>query len=191
MSLAVASNRMPWIVTDDIHDREAAPDGFSRLGAYLALRLPAVMQGDPHVLADSARWASFVWATGAAPVMSPGYVAWNDPVEDIQVGWEDGWPLVEIVLRTACPVNLAGWRSWERDFRGNLVEPWHGDRVALSRTSLRMVLKRLALPTPPPDVDDRDDVVRRAKLAVHSVAAGIERALGPVLVRLQEAGVEA
>ena len=115
MTLAITSNPNPTIVTDDVYDRDRASDGFSRFGAYLALRLPAIVDADPDVLSDPVRWASFAWATAAPPVMSPGYVEWNDPIEDIQVGWDDGSLVAEIVLRVDCAVNLPGWRSWDRD----------------------------------------------------------------------------
>ena len=185
MTLAIASNPNPFIVTDDVYDRHRASDGFSRFGAYLALRLPAIVDDDPDVLSDPVRWASFAWATAAPPVMSPGYVEWNNPIEDIQVGWDDGRLLAEIVLRVDCQVNLPGWRGWDRDLRGNLVEPWHGNRIALSRTTLRAVLKGIVLPSAPLEHGNWTDVVWRAKAAVRSVAAGIESVLEPVLLRLE------
>jgi hypothetical protein len=149
------------------------------------MRLPAIVDGDPHVLSDPVRWASFAWATAAPPVMSPGYVDWNDPIEDIQVGWDDGRLVAEIVVRTGCPANLSGWRSWERDLRGNLVEPWCNNRIALSRTTLRAVLKEVALPGPPTDLDDRMEVVRAAKVAVRAVVAAVQPVLEPVLLGLE------
>jgi hypothetical protein len=180
MSLAIASTSKPWILTDDIYDHDRASDGFSRFGAYLALRLPAVWHGDPDVLWDPVRWASFAWATAAPPVMSPGYVEWVDPIEDIQVGWDDGHLAAEVVVRTACPMTLPGWRSWERDLHGTLVEPLYGARVALSRTMLRARLKDVVLPEPPPSADDRDEVVRAAKRAVQAVALAAEGMLRSV-----------
>ena len=150
------------------------------------MRLPAIVDDDPDVLSDPVRWASFAWATAAPPVMSPGYVEWSDPIEDIQVGWDDGHLVAEIVVRTACPVNLPGWRSWERDLRGNLVEPWHGNRIALSRTTLRAVLKEVALPRPPTWLDDRMELVRAAKFAVRAVAAAVQPVLDPVLRGLEQ-----
>lgn len=186
MSLAIASNSTPYILTDDIYDLDRASDGFSRFGAYLAVRLPAIVDDDPDVLSDPVRWASFAWATAAPPVMSPGYVEWSDPIEDIQVGWDEGRLEAEIVVRTGCPANLPGWRSWERDLRGNLVEPWHGNRIALSRTTLRAVLKEVALPRPPTWLDDRMELVRAAKVAVRAVAAAVQPVLDPVLLGLEQ-----
>lgn len=182
MILAIASNPNTTIVTDDVYDRDSASDGFSRFGGYIARRLPAIVDDDPYVLSDPVRWASFAWATAALPVMSPGYVEWDNPIEDIQVGWDDGRLVVEVVLRVDCHLNLPGWRGWDRDLRGNLVEPCHGNRIALSRTILRAVLKDIVLPSAPSDHGNRTDVVWRAKAAVRSVAAGIESVLEPVLL---------
>ena len=180
MTLAIASTSRPWILTDDVYDHDRASDGFSRFGIYLAMRLPAIAHHDPDVLTDPVRWASFAWATAAPPVMFPGYVEWVDPIEDIQIGWDDGHLAIEVVVRTACSVKLPGWRSWERDLRGNLVEPWQGDRIALSRTTLRARLKELALPEPPPSADDREEVVRTAKEAVQALAIALHDVLRPV-----------
>ena len=188
MTLAITSNPNPTIVTDDVYDRDHASDGFSRFGAYLALRLPAIIDADPDVLCDPVRWASFAWATAAPPVMSPGYVEWSDPIEDIQVGWDDGQLVAEIVVRTKCPVNLPGWRTWERDLRGNLVEPWYGKRVALTRTTLRATLRDVSLPVPPMDIGNCGDVVRAAKSAVQAVVNVVEHVLRPVLVGLESDG---
>jgi hypothetical protein len=186
MSLAIASIPTPCILTDDIYDRDRASDGISRFGAYLAMRLPPIVDNDPDVLSDPVRWASFAWATAAPPVMSPGYVDWNDPIEDVQVGWDDRRLVAEIVVRTGCPANLTGWRSWERDLQGNLVEPWHGNRIALSRTTLRAVLKEAALPGPPTGLDDRMEVTRAAKVAVRAVVAAVQPVLEPVLLGLEK-----
>ena len=180
MSLAIASTSRPWILTDDAYDQARASDGLSRFGAYLAMRLPAIVHDDPDVLRDPVRWASFAWATAATPVMSPGYVEWADPIEDIQVGWDDGLIAAEIVIRTACSVALPGWQSWECDLSGYLVEPWHGNRIALSRTTLKATLQDLALPEPPTAVGDRVETVRAAKGAVRAVSVAIEEVLRPL-----------
>lgn len=190
MTVAIASNRTSYIVTDDVYDRERASDGFSRFGRYIALRLPAILDDDPHVLSDPVRWASFAWATAAPPVMSPGYVEWGDPIEDVQVAWDDGHLVAEISVRTKCPIDLPGWRTWERDLRGNLVEPWHGRQIALSRTTLRAALREVVLPPPPVDIGNRREVVRAAKSAVHIVVEVVEHVLRPVLVKLEPDGDE-
>jgi len=171
------------LVIDDAHDRTGASDGFSRYGAYLAMRLPAVADGDPDVLTDPIRWAAFAWATAAPPVMTPGYVTWNDPIEDIELHWDDGRLAAEIVIRTPLTTRLVGWRSWERDPSGNLVEPWHADRVALSRLCLRTVLNA-ALPDPPDQRATHEHNVRAAKHAVSIAASAIEKVLTPVLLAL-------
>ena len=186
MTLALASTPTPCILTDDVYDRDHASDGFSRFGAYLALRFPAIVDDDPDVLSDPVRWASFAWATAAPPVMSPGYVQWNDPIEDIQVCWDDGHLVAEAVVRTKCAVKLPGWRSWERDLSGSIVEPWHGNRIALSRTTLRVTLKEIVLPEPSTELGDRRDLVRAAKIAVRAVGAAVERELEPVLLRFED-----
>jgi hypothetical protein len=188
LTLAIASNPNPTIVTDDVYDRDRASDGFSRYGAYLGRRLPAIVDGDPDVLSDPVRWASFAWATAAPPVMSPGYVEWRDPIEDIQVGWDEGQLVAEIIVRTTCPLNLPGWRTWERDLRGNLVESWYGRRVALTRTTLRATLREVSLPLPPVEISNRRDVVRAAKSAVQAVVNVVEHLLRPVLVGLESDG---
>lgn len=180
MSLAIASTSRPLIVWDDAYDHDRASDGFSRFGGYLAQRLPAVVHNDPDVLCDPVRWASFAWATAAPPVMSPGYVEWVDPIEDIDVGWDDGHLGVQIVVRTASPVTLPGWRSWERDCCGNLIEPWSGNRIALSRTTLFASLRGVALPRPTTAVGDRVEVVWAAKKAIRAVAASIDDVLAPL-----------
>lgn len=172
------------LVIDDIHDLARASDSFSRLGAYLAMRLPAVIDDDPDVLTDPVRWAAFAWATATTPVMSPGYVERNDPIEDIQVGWDDGHVAIEAVLRTDPPVNLSGWRGWDPDHRGNHVEPWYSDRTALARLTLRAILVDLRLPWPPRDEHSRNDIVFVAKAAISSVAGAVEEALAPVVAAL-------
>lgn len=173
------------IVIDDLHDCLRASDRFSRFGAYLAMRLPAVLDEDPDVLTDPVRWAAFAWATATTPVMSPGYVEWSDPIEDIQIGWDDGDLVLEGVLRAHLSVNLPGWRGWGRDLHGNLVEPWHGNRTALARVALRAVLMERRLPSPP-DASSRDDVVFTAKAAVSAVALAIEEVLVPVVAALAD-----
>lgn len=188
MTLAIASNPNPAIATDDVYDRALASDGFSRFGGYIALRLPAIVDDDPYVLSDPVRWACFAWATAAPPVMSPGYVEWSDPIEDVQVAWDDGHLVAEISIRTKCPIDLPGWRTWERDLRGNLVEPWHGRRIALSRTTLRAALRDAVLPLPPADIGNRREVVRAAKSAVQAVVHVIEQVVRPVLVDLEQDG---
>lgn len=169
------------LVIDDVHDLARASDGFSRFGAYLAMRLPAVIDNDPDVLTDPVRWAAFAWATATTPVMSPGYLDWNGPIEDIQVGWDDGHLAVEAVLRTDPPVDLPGWRGWDRDRQGDHVEPWHATRTALTRITLRAMLVELELPSPPGEASSREDIVFTAKAALSAVALAVEDVLVPVV----------
>lgn len=172
------------LVIDETYDQNYASDGFSRYGAYLAMRLPAIIDDDPDVLTDPVRWAAFAWATATTPVMSPGYLEWNGPIEDIQVSWDEGHLAVEVVVRTHSPVSLTGWRGWDRDRQGNHVEPWYGTRTALTRVTLRAVLAHAELPSPPAEASSREDVVLAAKVAVSAVALAVEDVLAPVVATL-------
>ena len=172
------------LVIDDDYDHRHASDGFSRFGAYLAMRLPAVLEDDPDVMIDPVRWASFAWATATTPVMSPGYLTWTGPIEDIQVGWDDGYLAVETILRTRLPSSLPGWRGWDWDREGNHREPWYGDRTALTRVTLRARLVDVRLPAPPEDVLCRTEVVLTAKATIASVATAIDGLLVPALAAL-------
>ncbi len=183
MKAATVTNRQELLVIDDEYDRTRASDGFSRYGAYLAMRLPAVADGDPDVLTNPIRWGAFAWASATPPVMAPGYVTWNDPVEDIELHWDDGRLGAEIVILAPLAARLVGWRSWERDLCGNLVEPWHADRVALSRVSLRTVLD-VALPDPPGQGATSEQNVRAAKHAISIAASAVEQVLAPVILAL-------
>jgi|GEM_PF-3280472 len=172
------------LVIDDEYDRDRASDGFSRFGAYLAMRLPPIVQADPDVLCDPVRWAVFAWATATAPVMSPGYLGWSGPIEDIRMEWDDGHLAVETVLRAELPGYLRGWRGWDRDRDGNHCEPWYGDRTALTRLTLYARLLEVPLPAPPEDARCRTEVVLTAKAAVSSVATAVDHILAPVLEHL-------
>jgi hypothetical protein len=174
------------LVIDEAYDRTHASDGLSRYGAYLAIRLPAVCEFDSDVLTDPVRWAAFAWATATTPVMSPAYLDWNGPIEDIQISWDDGHLAVEAVLRTDPPVNLPGWLGWDRDRQGNPAEPWYAKRTALSRVALRAILEEIRLPRLPQDAHCRQDVVLAAKAAVTAVAVAVEDVLDPVLAALAD-----
>ena len=184
-TLVHATGQTGSLVVNDDYDRDSASDGFSRFGAYLGMRLPAIVLDDPDVLSDPVRWASFAWATATTPVMSPGYLGWRDPIEDIRVEWDDGQLAVETVVRTHPPVHLRGWREWDRDRNGNRCEPWYGDRTALTRVTLRARLPEVRLPAPPEDPDCRTEVVLTAKAAVGAIATAIDRLLAPVMVDLR------
>ena len=174
------------LVIDDDYDRDRASDGFSRFGAYLAMRLPAVLEDDADVMTDPVRWASFAWATATTPVMSPGYLTWTGPIEDIRVGWDDGHLAVETVLRTRPPFDVRGWRGWDRDRDGNHREPWYGDRTALTRMTLRARLAGLRLPLPPEDSGCRTELVLTAKATAGVLASAIDDLLAPVIVELSK-----
>lgn len=180
MKTTTMTNEQQLLVIDDEYDRTRASNGFSRYGAYLARRLPAVVDEDPDVLTDPIRWAAFAWATAAPPVMSPGYLTWNDPIEDIELFWDDGQLGAEIVVRTEVPARLVGWRSWERDGFGHLIEPWHADRVALGRVSLRTSLD-VCLPEAPGRRGTHEQYVTAAKGTIAGAAAAVERLLLPIL----------
>lgn len=176
------------LVIDEAYDLARASDGFSRYGAYLAMRLPAIVDDDPDVLTDPVRWAAFAWASATTPVMSPAYLDWRGPIEDIQICWDDGQLLVEAVLRTRPPVDLPGWRGWERDRHGNLVEPRYDHHLALTRVLLRAVLEDVCLPHPPRDPACREDVVTMAKATIGVAADAVEDVLAPVLAALVDPG---
>jgi len=175
------------VVIDEGYDRKRASDKFGRFGRYLGMRLPAVAQADPDVLTNRIRWAAFAWAAATPPVMSPGYVRWNDPVEDIELNWDDGQLAADIVIRMESPARLVGWRSWQRDRHGHLVEPWPAERVALNRLSLRTVLD-VVLPDPPGRVATHTQCVQAAKAAVTVAAIAVVEAVTPVLVELDGEG---
>jgi hypothetical protein len=180
-----AASRAHYLIIDDDYDRTRASDGISRFGAYLAMRLPAVLAADPEVLEDPQRWAAFVWATAAPPVMSPGYVDWEDPVEDVRIDWDDyGNLIAEVVVRT--PVAMTGWRGWDTDWRGRLVEPFCAERVVLGRTILRAQLGETPLPRPPRDLSSRKELVVVAKATVRVIVAVLEDVTGPALARLAD-----
>jgi hypothetical protein len=176
------------LVIDEAYDRTYASDGFSRYGAYLAMRLPAIVDDDPDVLTDPVRWAAFAWASATTPVMSPAYLDWHGPIEDIQICWDDGQVLVEAVLRTGLPVELPGWRGWERDRCGNLVEPRFDSRLALARVVFRAVLDDVRLPSPPREPDCREDVVAAAKAGIRAAADAVEDLLAPAVEALADPG---
>ena len=183
-----ASVRQPrLVVIDEGYDRKRASDKFSRFGRYLAMRLPAVAHADPDVLTNRIRWAAFAWAAATPPVMSPGYIKWNDPLEDIELNWDDGQLAADIVIRTESPARLVGWRSWQRDRYGHLIEPWPADRVALNRLSLRTVLD-LVLPDPPGPRATHEQYVHAAKAAVTVAAIAVVDAVTPVLAALDDNG---
>lgn len=172
------------ILIDEDYDHSRASDGFSRFGAYLSTRLPVAAGDDPDILTSPVRWAAFAWATAAPPVMFPGYVTWNDPIEDIELSWDDGRLVAEVVIRTELPAHLVGWRSWDRDGDGHLVEPWHADRVALSRLSLRTPLE-VCLPEAPGVRGTHRQYVTAAKETIAVVASAMATELPPVLHRLR------
>lgn len=176
------------LVVDETYDQTRASDGFSRYGAYLAMRLPAIVDDDPDVLTDPVRWAAFAWASATTPVMSPAYLDWQGPIEDIQICWDDGQLLVEAVLRTRPPAQLPGWRGWERDRHGNLVEPRYDRHLALTRVVLRAVLEDVRLPHPPREPHRREDVVTMAKASIGVVADAVEDLLAPVVAGLADPG---
>jgi len=178
--------RTRCLVIDDDYDRDHASDGLSRFGAYLAMRLPLVLEADRDVLTDPVRWASFAWASATAPVMSPGYLTWTGPIEDIQVGWDDGHLAVETTLRTPSPVHLPGWQGWDRDRSGNMCEPWHGDRTALTRLTLTAILADVRLPIPPEDPGCRMELVLTAKATIDVLASVIDDLLAPVIAELSD-----
>lgn len=185
---ATASVRRPrLVVIDEAYDRRRASDKFSRFGRYLAMRLPAVAHADPDVLTNRIRWASFAWAAATPPVMSPGYIKWADPVEDIELSWDDGQLAANIVIRTESPARLVGWQSWQRDRYGHLIEPSPADRVALNRLALRTVLD-LVLPDPPGPRAMHEQYVHVAKAAVAVAAIAVVDAVTPVLAVLDDNG---
>jgi hypothetical protein len=185
MNVTTVVHGQQLFAIDEDYDHNRASDGLSRFGVYLSQRLPAVANEDPDVLTDPIRWAALAWATATPPVMSPGYLTWHDPIEDIQLGWDDGRLGAEIVIRTELPARLAGWRSWERDGYGDLVEPWHADRVALSRILLRTILD-VTLPRAPGKRGTQKELVEAAKGTIAVVATAIEGTLAPVLLALGE-----
>jgi hypothetical protein len=69
------------LLVDESHGLLRTSEGFSRLGAYLALRLPAVMDDDSDVVTRPARWANFAWGTATRPVMSRAYIKCGDDIE--------------------------------------------------------------------------------------------------------------
>lgn len=179
------NDRTTYLTIDDEYDTVHASDGLSRFGAYLALRLPAVLSADAEVIEDPQRWAAFAWATAAPPVMSPGYVEWADPVEDVRIDWDDyGNLIAEIVARTGSPVRLTGWAGWDRDWRGHLIEPCLAKRVVLGRTLLRVQLEDIPLPRPPRDTSSRQELVVVAKATVRVLAAALHDLTGAALAEL-------
>jgi len=185
---AYTTPRTKYLVIDDDYDRDHASDGLSRFGAYVAMRLPLVLEADRDVPTDPVRWASFAWASATTPVMSPGYLTWTGPIEDIQVGWDDGHLAVETTLRAPSPVHLPGWQGWDRDRNGNMCEPWHGDRTALSRLTLTAKIAGARLPVPPEDPGCRMELVLTAKATIGVLASVIDDLLAPVIAELSDSG---
>lgn len=168
---------------DDRYDRVHASDGFSRFGAQIALRLPVVLSHDPQVLADRARWGAFTWATATMPVMTPGYVQWIDPIEDIRVECDDGDLAVEADVRI-CPPALQTRQGREWTPPDNRCASRCDDRFVLSKVTLRANLVPKQLVAPPREPRRHNEVTWAAKAAVRVIATALEARLAPAIPAL-------
>lgn len=167
---------------DQAYDRDKASDGISRFGAYLKQRYQQAL--DAGDLDSPTVWAEWCWDCATPPVMSPGFVRYRDPVLSAKV-YRDEWQgelAVQLVVASPLPARLpSGWRSWHRDFAGDLELPdgaRHGSPVALARVELEAILE---VDVVVPDFRDQAELVDAATRTVVEVARSIERTCGEVV----------
>lgn len=128
----------------------------SRYQAYLALGLAAAdVVTREDILCDRVGFALWAWRQAVPPTMSPGYVAWKDPIDTVQLlcSW-DGSLTAELEVRVPPPVLPRGWQAG----RADLDDP-SGARVILGRATLRMRMDEQAVPAPGVDADIEEILV--------------------------------
>jgi hypothetical protein len=186
-------------------DRSRASDGRSRYGAYVrqAMDLFRETWDGTYESGLACRFAAAAWRQATGPVMSPPFAGWRAPVisADLQVAWEaDDSPLVAVVtLATSQPQALVRgydgerhWRSWpyEASWTGDYPrDPCDDELVrgsyALASLRLMFAIPAAQLPDPPPADHEPGDVEHAARKAVEAVVAELNRALMPVLTRIE------
>lgn len=75
-----------WVWPEDVADRLLASNRSSRYQAYLSLGLAgadAFIRED--ILGDPIGFALWAWRQAVPPSMSPGYVAWKDPIDTVRL----------------------------------------------------------------------------------------------------------
>ena len=177
-----------WSIDED-EDRARASDRFSRYGAYLDARLPELL--DLEVRAPE-EWVAWCWQVATPPVMSPGYVAWSDPVESTSCSRSctDGRLVAAVVVRVPSSGLAARlprpWQGWSSDGTGALVEP-RAACTALARLTLEGPLDAKWPPAPEGLFDrvDRRGLVAAAKAAGASVVDARDRQFAPAVEALR------
>ena len=177
-----------WSIDED-GDRARASDRFSRYGAYLDARLPQLLEMEVRTPEE---WVAWCWQVATPPVMSPGYVAWSDPIESTSC-WRscaDGRLVTAVVVRVPSAGLSARlprpWQGWSRDRTGALVEP-RAACSALVRVTLEGPLDG-QWPLAPEGLFDRVDrhgLVVAAKGAVAGVVDELGRHFAPAVEALR------
>lgn len=192
-----------WI--DYEWDRDRASDGKSRYGAYVRQAIDLFRETWDGTVQSGlpGRFAAIAWRTATGPVMSPPFADWRAPVMSagLQVDYEaKGCPLIAVItLAASQPKALARgydgarhWRSWpyERSWTGDYPRDPYGDEVArnsFALASLRLVfaIPAARLPDPPPAFRRPGEVEHTARKAVEAVVAELNRAVIPVITRIE------
>ncbi|TMQ96812.1 hypothetical protein ETD83_20875 [Actinomadura soli] len=189
-----------WV--DEDYDRQYASDGVSRYGAYVRDRLDGSfaecwdgMWDEPST--RLAEFAAAAWRTATGPVMTPGYVRLHSRVLGAQVersNW-DGSLLAVVSLVAPWPAELTGasgqrfnrcWRDWPTELRGDgydFVHPTEKDvaESAFLQASLTLTYPVSVAVLPAAPFGPGDDVERRAREAVHALAAALNDTVRPIM----------
>ncbi|GAA2755886.1 hypothetical protein [Actinopolymorpha rutila] len=180
-----------WV--DEAYDRDYASDGVSRYGAYLRSR--AHLFDDDGAPLDAVSFAGIAWQIACAPVMSPGFVHTADTIGRVRCrGSEESSEelIAEMDARLGWPARLArprlsGWRDWERDDFGGLMEPAADRRALLFSVRVQLPVSTLGLPVPTSTAVD----VGAAIEAVHLLCRRINDDVRPALDAVRETWREA
>lgn len=172
----------PLFTVDEVNDRNCASGGHSRYGSYLAVRMADPKFFGPDAIDDPLLWATFAWEVATPPIMHPGYLTWADPIENAFVfpSADHDLLMAEVVVRTDLPAPLPGWKSWNRLGGHTLTEPFYGQRTALTRVTLTVVLDTEPVPAPG-ERAGHVELVRSAQASVHNSAGATEQAVGECL----------
>jgi len=192
-----------WI--DYEWDRDRASDGKSRYGAYVRGAMQEFQKtwDGTYETNLAGHFAELAWRTATGPVMSPPFADWHAPVMsvDLQVDYEaEGCPLIAVVtLATSQPRALAHgydgerhWRSWpyERSWTGDYPRDPYGDEFArncfaLASLRLMFAIPAARLPDAPSAARRPGEVEHTARMAAEAVVAELNRAVIPVLTRIE------
>lgn len=151
---------MPAFTLDPNDARDASND-VSRYGAYLSIhagRFKVSTHNGDEPTSDPHEFASYAFALGQTPIMSPPYIHSHPLVRRAVTHWdEDGRPAMNVDLAMAqLPSQLGGmvaetwtWHGWETLRNGSLGEPDNNDRNSVFTTvTVRVTYGHLLLPEP-------------------------------------------